>query len=91
MPKIRSPHGKGKKKTQPSEWRIDAKTFQGPLDELADTIAYKIQREGALPKYSLKPVFVVADIYYLLRQAHRTFDLFCFMNADERKKKRCGL
>lgn len=87
---MRSPHGKGKKKTQPSEWRIDAKTFQGPLDELADTIAYKVQREGALPKYSLKPVFVVVDIYYLLRQAHRTFDLFCFMNADERRKKDVG-
>jgi hypothetical protein len=73
------------KKIIPSLPHLNAKTFQQPLDELSDTIAYKVQREG--PGYGLKPSFVIPDIYYILRQAHRTYDLFCFMNADERREK----
>ncbi len=64
--------------------RIDARIFQQPLSELADTIAFKVQREGL--EHALKPAFVAADIYILLRQAHRTYDLFCFINADESRK-----
>lgn len=68
-----------------SVWHLNAKTFQEPLNELANTIAYKVQREGhaLLPT----PSFVIADIYYLLRQAHQTYNLFRFMNADERRQK----
>jgi hypothetical protein len=73
------------KKVKPSGPRLDAKTFQQQLDELANTIAFKVQREG--PALGLKPSFVIPDIYYLLRQSHRTFDLFCFMNADDRREK----
>jgi len=64
---------------------IDGKTFQHQLDELATTIAFKVQREGAghLPQ----PIFVTADIYYLLRQAQQTYNFFCFINADERRQK----
>lgn len=64
---------------------INAKTFQEPLSNLTDTIAFKVQREGL--EHGLKPAFVVADIYMLLRLAHRTYDLFFFINADERRQK----
>ena len=64
---------------------LDARTFQKPLDELADTIALKVQREG--PKYPVRPIFAIPDIYYLLRQSQRTYDLFFFINADERRHK----
>ncbi len=72
------------KKIKPSEQHLDARTFQQPLDELANTIALKIQREGH--QHSLKPSFVIPDIYYLLRQIHQTYNLFCFINADERRQ-----
>jgi hypothetical protein len=67
-----------------AERGIDSRTFQGKLGELATTLALKVQREG--PHYPLKPVFVIPDIYYLIRQSQRTYDLFFFMNADERRK-----
>jgi hypothetical protein len=64
---------------------LDARTFQRQLAELANTIALKVQREGpsALPK----PVWVTTDIFVLLRQATHTYDLFFFLNADERRQK----
>jgi hypothetical protein len=64
---------------------LDAKTFQPLLDHLADTLSYKVQREGAakLPK----PVFVIADVYMLMRQAHRSYDLFLYINSDELRRK----
>ncbi|MBZ5502393.1 MAG: hypothetical protein LAN59_09145 [Acidobacteriia bacterium] len=64
---------------------LDAKTFQPQLDQLVDTLAYKVQREGLakLPK----PAFVTADIYMLMRQAHRSYDLFLYLNSDERRSK----
>jgi hypothetical protein len=73
------------KKTNAPEPRLDAKTFQRPLGDLTNTIALKVQREGRsrLPK----PIFVIPDIYYLLRQSHQTYNLFCFMNADDRRQK----
>src|SRR6266404_5263230 len=64
---------------------LDARTFQTPLDELTTTIALKVQREGTT--HGLKPDFVVPDIYFLLRQSHQTYNLFFFINADERRKK----
>jgi hypothetical protein len=67
---------------------LDAKTFQRPLGELAETIALKVQREGH--KHSIKPVFVTPDIYFLLRQAQQTFNLLFFINADETREANVG-
>jgi hypothetical protein len=66
---------------------LDARTFQQHLRSLANTIALKVEREG--PKLPLKPVFVCADITVLIRQALNTYDLFFFINADDRRKKDC--
>jgi hypothetical protein len=66
------------------EYEIDARTFQRGLGELANTIALKVQREGH--KVLPKPVFVIVDIYVMIRQALDTYDLFFFLNADERRK-----
>lgn len=63
---------------------LDAKKFQRSLGELAETIAYKIQWEGR--RKIQKPIFVIPDIYYILRFAHQTCNLFFFMNADERRR-----
>ena len=64
---------------------LDARTFQHKLDELTTTIAFKIQREGY--QHGLQPAFLVADMYFLLRQAQQTYNLFFFINADERRNK----
>jgi hypothetical protein len=74
------------KEVKPSEPHLDAKTFQKPLDELTNTIALKVQREGTKHP-TMKPRFVIDDIYYLLRQSHQTYNLFCFINADDRREK----
>lgn len=63
---------------------LDARTFQVPLDELANTLALKVQREGQ--KRFAGPPFAIADIYYLVRQASRIYELFFYLNADERRK-----
>ncbi|MGB7281940.1 MAG: hypothetical protein WBE13_06740 [Candidatus Acidiferrum sp.] len=62
---------------------LDARTFQKPLGELTNTISLKVEREGIK---RLKPNFAAIDIYMMLRQALRTYDLFFFINADERRK-----
>ncbi len=67
------------------ERHLDARTFQAPLSELANTLALKVQREG--PGRLPNPAFVIADIYMLLRQAHHIHDLFFYLNADERRQK----
>ncbi|SRR6266849_896502 len=64
---------------------LDARTFQQKLDELTTTLAFKVQREGY--QHGLQPAFVVPDIYFLLRQAQQTYNLFFFLNADERRQK----
>jgi len=66
---------------------LDARTFQYKLADLATTIAYKVQREGT--QRALKPDFVVPDIYFLLRQSQQIYNVFFFMNADDRRKKDC--
>ena len=63
---------------------LDARTFQYKLEELTTTIAFKVEREG--PQHGLKPDFVAADIYYLLRQSQQTYNVFFFMNADETRR-----
>ena len=75
-------HAQSKLTSKPE---LDGRTFQHQLGELATTLALKVQREGV--KVGLKPAFVPADIYYLLRQAQQTYSSFFFMNADERRQK----
>jgi hypothetical protein len=62
---------------------LDARTFQQKLDDLTVTVAFKVQREGY--QQGLRPAFLVADIYFLLRQAQQTYNLFFFVNADKRR------
>ena len=64
---------------------LDARTFQHQLDKLADTLCYKVHREGQ--KKLSQPPFTYADIYMLMRQAHRSYDLFIYMNSDEHRTK----
>jgi hypothetical protein len=64
---------------------LSAKTFQTQLDQLADTLCYKVQREEQ--KRLPKPFFAFADIYMLMRQAHRSYGLFIYMNSDEHRNK----
>jgi hypothetical protein len=66
---------------------LDASTFRHKLDELTDTIAYKVQREG--PERGLKPDFVADSIYYQLRLTSQIYDLFFYLNADKRRKEDC--
>jgi hypothetical protein len=63
------------------EWRIDATKFQEQLAGLATTIAYKVQRER-VP--TISPM-ASADIYVLIRQAQRSYDLFFYLNAEEHR------
>jgi hypothetical protein len=62
---------------------LDATKFQNQLGELATTLAYKVQREGI----ALIGRSATEDIYVLVRQAQRTYDLFFYLNADEHRKE----
>jgi hypothetical protein len=64
---------------------LDARTYQKPLRDLADTVAFKVEREGT--KQIPVPHYVVGDIFVLMRQTMYTHDLLYFINADERRKK----
>jgi hypothetical protein len=78
-----------KKKTQKlsrKDWpgvEINAQTFQRQLGELTNVISLKVEREGVR---RLKPNFAAIDIYMMLRQALRTYDLYFFINADDRRE-----
>jgi len=61
---------------------LDAGTFQRQLGDLATTLAFKVQREGIKV---LGRSTGIADIYVLVRQAQRTYDLFFYLNADEHR------
>jgi len=65
------------------EFRIDAALFQEPLRSLAEVIAQKLQRE-AFKGQVLQ--FVGFDMFVQVRLAMRTYDLLCFINADERRE-----
>ena len=69
-------------------YHLDASTFQIPLAELANTIAYKVQRESR--KKLPQPDFVNADLFVLLRQALHCYNFFFFLNADERRQSDSG-
>jgi hypothetical protein len=61
---------------------IDATTFQRPLAELAETLALKVQREAVK---TMKPQYVAIDIYVMIRQVLKTYELFFYLNNDERR------
>jgi len=67
---------------------IDAGKFQKQLIQLAETVAQKVKREASslLPGV---PAFVSFDLHILTRQAMHTYDLFFYLNADERREKDC--
>jgi hypothetical protein len=67
---------------------INAANFQNQLVRLAETIAQKLKREASnqLPGV---PGFVSFDLHILTRQAMQTYDLFFYINADERREKDC--
>jgi hypothetical protein len=67
--------------------KLDAKTFQKPLIELAETLAQKVKREA--PKLLPAPGFVPIDLHILMRQAMYTYDLLFYLNADERRQRDC--
>ncbi|HXZ11331.1 MAG TPA: hypothetical protein VEG64_02975 [Candidatus Sulfotelmatobacter sp.] len=62
---------------------IDARSFQRPLAELAETIALKVQREAVK---TVKPGFLAIDVYVMIRHVLKTYELFFYINADERRQ-----
>jgi hypothetical protein len=71
------------------DWvHLNAATFQQPLADLANPVSLKVQREG--PKLIPTPVFLSADIFVLLKQSLHTYDLFFYLNADEKRHKEPG-
>jgi hypothetical protein len=70
------------------EFVIDARSFQNQLRSLSETVALKVQREG--PQQMSQAKFVCDDFYAMLRQSISIYDLFFFMNAEERRKKDPG-
>jgi hypothetical protein len=67
--------------------RINAKTFQGPIWKLAETMALKVQREG--PVRLSGPQYVADDIFVMIRHAIATYNLLFYLNADERRDEDC--
>jgi hypothetical protein len=73
-----------KKRETQSKRLIDARTFQHQLAKLANTVALKVEREGVKV---MKPQFTAADVTVLLRQSLSTYELMCFVNADDTRKR----
>jgi hypothetical protein len=69
------------------EIHIDAATFQRPLETLAEVLAQKVKREA--PKLLSAPLYVGVDVHVLIRQAIYTYNLLCYLNADERRENDC--
>lgn len=67
--------------------RIDAKTFQDALGELAATTVQKVFREG--PQHIAEPPYVAEDIAMLVRYGASVYNLLNYLNADERRKGDC--
>ncbi len=68
-------------------YHLDAATFQKPLVQLAEVLAQKVKREA--PRLLAAPAFVAVDLHVLIRQAMHTYDLFFYVNADERRETDC--
>ncbi len=67
--------------------RIDAKTFQDPLGELAATMVQKVFREGS--QHVTGPPYVAEDIAILIRYGASVYNLLNYLNADQRRKEDC--
>jgi hypothetical protein len=67
--------------------RIDAKTFQHPLEQLAETMAQKVKREG--PGLLPAPTYISEDIYMMMRQSLAIYRVLMYLNADERRESDC--
>jgi hypothetical protein len=74
----------GKNRKSDNQLLIDARTFQQPLSDLTETVALKVQREGA--KLGFKPVFTTLDLYFLLKFSHQTYHLFYCINGEHRRR-----
>ncbi|HEV2697524.1 MAG TPA: hypothetical protein VGU90_05995, partial [Terriglobales bacterium] len=62
---------------------LDATTFQRKLETLAEVLAQKLRREA--PKLlGAVPGHVSVDLHVMLRQMIYTYNLFFYLNADER-------
>jgi len=67
--------------------KLDAKLFQEPLARLAETMVQKVFREGSA--HLGAPPFVGEDMAVIIRHALSTYDLLCYLNADERRIEDC--
>ena len=67
--------------------RIDAKTFQDTLGELAATMVQKVFREGR--DHIAGPAYAAEDIAMLIRYGASVYNLLNYLNADERRKADC--
>ena len=62
---------------------LDATAFQRQLETLAEVLAQKLRREA--PKLlGATPEYVSVDLHVMLRQMIYTYNLFFYLNADER-------
>jgi hypothetical protein len=62
---------------------LDATTFQRRLETLGEVLAQKVRREA--PKLlGATPGYVSVDLHVMLRQMIYTYNLFFYLNADER-------
>src|SRR5438552_3163562 len=62
---------------------LDASTFQRKLETLAEVHAQKLRREAPV-RLGATPGYVSLDLHVLLRQMIYTYNLFFYLNADER-------
>lgn len=71
----------------PSLPAIDAGTFSQQIADLAETLRHKVEREGHLiiPNANL-----TADIGVILSQLIWTYNLLCWINADETRHRGTG-
>jgi hypothetical protein len=64
--------------------RIDAKTFQEPLEKLGETLAQKLMREGSA--YIGATATVCEDLAMMLRYSLSVYRLLLYLNAEVRRK-----
>lgn len=62
---------------------LDASTFQRKLEMLAEVLAQKLRREAS-KILGATPGYVSVDLHVMLRQMIYTYNLFFYLNADER-------
>ena len=67
--------------------RVDARTFQDTLGELAATMSQKVFREGR--NHIPGPEYIAEDITTLIRYAAAVYNFLNYLNADERRKNDC--